>query len=524
MEDKQNQRKILSSWKEISDYLGYNRRTCSRWEKEYGLPVHRMDDKPKSSVFANPQELDEWLEKKLKTNQVHKKKDRKFHPALATMIFAVVLLLVSAYFFLPKLKIRSNPTEETVTPQSTGPLTLQARDVVTTEFDGAGRLRVWRRGEANTFREVWRIEPVRHSSFVISDVDYDGADEIAAPGYCRRVETKGERKRSFYQYFINVYKQGRKDWWKSTYFNDADCVFEDERVDLTEMAEGELDGNPGSEIVLITRSSLGIFKYDKDKEEIRLLRSQSSFVDGTALFLKSVTVADIDPDPGEEIIVSADEWKDFETVKNSGWILILKFRENHLNLVRSIRVDANLSHQSLRTGNILRAGSREIVTPAYRNIGGAWNTYVLGWDATGNKLFDKPVYTRGDYQYQIVQLDVGDILPDFGDEILLANQAPDELILYYWDGDKLVESTHFPLDPWVALTKVFISRNNGPENTKEIIACGGNFSPTKPGNSGDFYLEVISFENSEFISKWQRNWGEKRELRVSYGGFGKRHD
>ena len=242
MEDKQNQRKILSSWKEIADYLGYNRRTCSHWEKEYGLPVHRMDDKPKSWSSAIPQELDEWL-KKTKTNQVHKKKSRRFQPALAITVFAVFLLLAGAYFLLPKLIIPSKPNEDPETPRSTGPLSLQANDLVTTEFAGDGRLRVWRKGEVNAYKEAWRIEPVRHSSFIVSDIDDDGTDEIAA-GYCHRVETKGERKRSFYQYFINVYKPAQKDWWKTTYFNDADCVFEDERVDLTEMADGELDGNP----------------------------------------------------------------------------------------------------------------------------------------------------------------------------------------------------------------------------------------------------------------------------------------
>jgi len=134
-------------------------------------------------------------------------------------------------------------------------------------------------------------------------------------------------------------------------------------------------------------------------------------------------------------------------------------------------------------------------------------------------IFNKPVYTRGDYQYQIIHLDVGNVIPEFGEEIVVANQAPDELILYYWDGERLVESTHFPLDPYVALTKVYIS-NSGCESgySTEIIACGGCFHPD---SAGDFYLETICFDEDEFFSKWDRMGGKKGELRVSYGGFGK---
>ena len=58
--------KILDSWKEITNYLKRSRKTCMRWEKEYGLPIHRLDDSPKSRVYAYKDELDRWMDKKLK--------------------------------------------------------------------------------------------------------------------------------------------------------------------------------------------------------------------------------------------------------------------------------------------------------------------------------------------------------------------------------------------------------------------------------------------------------------------------
>ncbi|NIM90596.1 MAG: hypothetical protein GTO17_06570 [Candidatus Aminicenantes bacterium] len=53
---------ILDSWKDISKYLGRDIRTCYRWEKELGLPIHRIDDKStRSKVFAYKSEIDQWL-------------------------------------------------------------------------------------------------------------------------------------------------------------------------------------------------------------------------------------------------------------------------------------------------------------------------------------------------------------------------------------------------------------------------------------------------------------------------------
>lgn len=53
---------MLRSWKEISRYLGCDRKTCARWEAECGLPVRRIDtESSRSRVFAFQSELDQWL-------------------------------------------------------------------------------------------------------------------------------------------------------------------------------------------------------------------------------------------------------------------------------------------------------------------------------------------------------------------------------------------------------------------------------------------------------------------------------
>ena len=65
---------LLSSWKEISSYLDCQERTCQRWEKQWGLPVHRIDDSSKSPVFAYKDELDVWFKTKF-NNESSDQKD-----------------------------------------------------------------------------------------------------------------------------------------------------------------------------------------------------------------------------------------------------------------------------------------------------------------------------------------------------------------------------------------------------------------------------------------------------------------
>ena len=50
----------LDSWKEVAAYLRRGTRTVQRWEREQGLPVHRLQHDKLGSVYAFPSELDAW--------------------------------------------------------------------------------------------------------------------------------------------------------------------------------------------------------------------------------------------------------------------------------------------------------------------------------------------------------------------------------------------------------------------------------------------------------------------------------
>ncbi|HKW02608.1 MAG TPA: hypothetical protein VJN96_22470 [Vicinamibacterales bacterium] len=55
-------RERLDSWKEIASYLDRGIRTVQRWEREEGLPVHRLAHAKRGSVYADRAELAAWWE------------------------------------------------------------------------------------------------------------------------------------------------------------------------------------------------------------------------------------------------------------------------------------------------------------------------------------------------------------------------------------------------------------------------------------------------------------------------------
>jgi TolB-like protein/Flp pilus assembly protein TadD len=65
----------LESWGEIASYLRRDIRTVQRWERNLGLPIHRLAVGKQSSVFAYPSELDKWFkeqerEKRLEEDEI----------------------------------------------------------------------------------------------------------------------------------------------------------------------------------------------------------------------------------------------------------------------------------------------------------------------------------------------------------------------------------------------------------------------------------------------------------------------
>jgi tetratricopeptide (TPR) repeat protein len=62
LDEGKNERR-LESWKEIAGFFNRDEKTVRRWEKDLGLPVHRLPGVSKGRVYAFAQELSEWSSK-----------------------------------------------------------------------------------------------------------------------------------------------------------------------------------------------------------------------------------------------------------------------------------------------------------------------------------------------------------------------------------------------------------------------------------------------------------------------------
>jgi TolB-like protein len=107
---------VLHSWKDISAYLDRDVRTCYRWEAEFGLPVHRIDENsPRSKVFAYPVEIDEWLKERSKNGKYEsilpKRKNKWIIAGLAAGFVVLAIVFTWIYLIAPaSIPSLSEPT------------------------------------------------------------------------------------------------------------------------------------------------------------------------------------------------------------------------------------------------------------------------------------------------------------------------------------------------------------------------------------------------------------------------------
>ena len=102
----------LTSWKEIARYLGWDVKTCQRWEKGRGLPVHRLEGSKKSRVIAYHEELDLWLQENFGNNSNRPpevKKRRKTKPGYFFAFLPIAAILL--YFLIPNNPSRRQPSD-----------------------------------------------------------------------------------------------------------------------------------------------------------------------------------------------------------------------------------------------------------------------------------------------------------------------------------------------------------------------------------------------------------------------------
>ena len=109
-------KEILDSWKAISQYLDRDIRTCHRWEKSLGLPIHRIDNESsRSKVFAYKSEIDKWLREKANSKEIERKSFLENKWIMIGLIFSLMLLLIIFAFIYFNYRITSLPSSEDIT-------------------------------------------------------------------------------------------------------------------------------------------------------------------------------------------------------------------------------------------------------------------------------------------------------------------------------------------------------------------------------------------------------------------------
>ena len=159
--------------KAIANYLDTSERTVYRWEKELGLPLHRVSGTAGSTVYVYIGELEEWLKKKESAETILLKSKKPRALAVISISAAIPIVLAALYFILKSQHIlfntgRPNPVTSTIS----GNMVFVKDDkgaVIRTYFTFDRRLEP---------REWWERKNI---DFL--DIDGDGANEVVCREY-----------------------------------------------------------------------------------------------------------------------------------------------------------------------------------------------------------------------------------------------------------------------------------------------------------------------------------------------------
>ncbi|MGH9775633.1 MAG: hypothetical protein ACRD50_11870 [Candidatus Acidiferrales bacterium] len=166
----QNHASKLTSWKEIAAHLGRDVRTAQRWERELGLPVHRVPGTRGHSIFAYTEEIDAWLEGR-DASHPGTASANSTRPSMHIHLAAVVLLLLLACGVgLWAWRARSEEKPASVTFTGSGMAAWSA-----------GRNLLW---SYDFVHPLWAVTPQDAQNRVqIADLYNDGEKEVlvAAP-------------------------------------------------------------------------------------------------------------------------------------------------------------------------------------------------------------------------------------------------------------------------------------------------------------------------------------------------------
>jgi hypothetical protein len=157
----------LDGWKEIAGYLNRDARTVMRWEKELGLPVHRMEKKGKSSVYALAREIDTWLATKPLSGRKRKRAlgIEKIWWLRHMITFCLVMVIV-IFVIYPRMKTLPEPADFDISGSKL--IILDKKGKKLWDYDAKRKL--------VTDKRVYTKD--NYTLLFITDLDNDGTKEV----------------------------------------------------------------------------------------------------------------------------------------------------------------------------------------------------------------------------------------------------------------------------------------------------------------------------------------------------------
>jgi hypothetical protein len=183
--------RTLDSWKEIAGFLQRDIKTCQRWEKERGLPVHRLDGLKRSRVSANPEELAAWRQKNdivASAKGADAPPDRKsaITRFVVIGIMAIIFIAAALHFgvFAPLFsKAKKHAEDVAANPAD---FHIAGTSLVVVNAAGSELWRFDTRNEKLASEETYRnqmLEDERYAQaalpyLIIKDINHDGFAEV----------------------------------------------------------------------------------------------------------------------------------------------------------------------------------------------------------------------------------------------------------------------------------------------------------------------------------------------------------
>ncbi len=169
---------LLRSWKDISAYLGCDTRTCHRWEKKHGMPVHRAEGgETKSPVFAYKDELDRWFQQTFKNSHPARVKAERGRRYLIWAAGAAAVVLLAGVFFIVKAsRVRRQPADFSIEGSTLIVLDKEKRELwrKDTKMEDLRMEDFYRRNFQVMHKDEGNILP----ALVIRDINGDGDTEV----------------------------------------------------------------------------------------------------------------------------------------------------------------------------------------------------------------------------------------------------------------------------------------------------------------------------------------------------------